>query len=193
MKLSQWAMGIAIGATIMSMTAEVIASTGCDGVNAGVFNRTNYTPPGSGILNTQAGFEVGDTINFKVSGLTGSSFELINGELNTALLAQPLSNTLTSINYTVTGDNSDTTLNTYMLVQAFPYEISITATCTPAPTPVPPQPKPSEDISGDVAKAFVMSRINALMLNQPSSVSLRELMHPLKFAENYCSKASLMI
>ena len=132
MKLYRWAIGITIGATIMSMTGEVLASTGCDGVNAGVFNRTNYTPPGSGVLNTQTGFDIGDTINFTVSGLPGSSFQLINGALNTALLIQALSNTPASLSYTVTGGNSDTTLNTYMLVQAIPYEISITATCTPA-------------------------------------------------------------
>lgn len=178
MKLYRWAMGIAISATIMSTTGEALASTGCDGVNTGVFNRTNYTPPGSGVLNTQTGFEVGDTINFTVSGLTGSSFQLINGALNTALLDQPLSNAPASLSYRVTGGNSDTTLNTYMLVQAIPYEISITATCTPAPVPVPPQPQPSEDLSrersGEVAKAFVMSRINTLMLNQPSGISLRD-------------------
>lgn len=176
MKLSRWTVGITIGATIMSLTSGALASTGCDGVNAGVFDRTNYTPPGSGVLNTQAGFEVGDTIHFTVSGLTGSSFELINGALNTALLIQPLSNTLASLSYTVTGGNDDTTLNTYMLVQAIPYEISVTATCTPAP--LPPQPHPSEDISstvsGEIAKAFVLSRMNALMLNQPSSISLRD-------------------
>lgn len=174
MKLYQWVIGITISATIMSMTSEVLASTGCDGVNAGVFNRTNYTPPGSGVLNTQTGFDIGDTINFTVSGLPGSSFQLINGALDMALLTQALSNTPASLSYTVTGGNSDTTLNTYMLVQAIPYEISITATCTPAPVPPQPSEDISREISGDVAKAFVMSRINALMLNQPSGISLRD-------------------
>lgn len=135
MTLSRWAMGITIGSTIISMTGTALASTGCDAVNAGVFNRTNYTPPGSGVLNTQAGFDVGDTINFTVSGLPGSSFELINGALNTALVSQPLSNIPASLSYTVTGSNGDTTLNT---------------------------------------KAFVISRINSLMLNQPSGISLRD-------------------
>ncbi len=115
-----------------------------------------------------------DTINFTVSGLPGSSFQLINGALNTALLTQALSNTPASLSYTVTGGNSDTTLNTYMLVQATTYEISITATCTPAPVPPQPSEDISREISGDVAKAFVMSRINALMLNQPSGISLRD-------------------
>ncbi len=64
MKLYRWAMGITIGATIMSMTGEALASIGCDGVNAGVFDRTNYTPPGSGVLNTQTGFEIGDHNQF---------------------------------------------------------------------------------------------------------------------------------
>ncbi len=178
MKLYRWAIVMTIGVTMTSMIGEALASTGCDGVNAGVFNRTNYIPPGSGVLNTQTGFEVGDTINFTVNGLNGSSFELINGALNTALLTQPLSSTPASLSYTVTGSNNDLTLNTYMLVQAIPYEISITATCTPASLPPQPQPQPSPDISreisGEIAKAFVMSRINALMLNQPSSISLRD-------------------
>lgn len=173
MKLSQWIMGVILGTTIMYMTSEALASTGCDGVNAGDFNRTNYTPPGSGVLNTLTGFEIGDTINFTVSGLNGSSFQLINGALNMALLSQPLSMTPVSLSYTVTGENSDTTLNTYMLVQSIPFEISITATCTPAPVPAQSQLS-GANLSGEVVKTFVISRINALMLNQPSGISLHE-------------------
>lgn len=175
MRLSLWAMGV-IGASFITIIDVSLASTACDAVNSGSFNRTNYTPPGSGVLNTMAGFEIGETISFMVSGLTGSSFELINGALNTALLTQPLSSTPASVSYTITGSNSDTTLNTYMLVQAIPYEISITATCSPVVTPVKPSEgaKVSEAIARELTKAFLMSRINSLLLNQPNSTSLRE-------------------
>lgn len=171
MKLFQWVVGITIGTSVICMTSEALASTGCDAVNAGVFNRTNYTPPGSGVLNTQTGFEIGDKINFTVSGLPGSSFQLINGDLNTALLNQPLSNTPSSLDYIVTGSNSDTTLNTYMLVQAIPYEISISATCVPKVKPGQPAGvTPGED----VVKSFLINRLNTLLLNQPSNTSLRD-------------------
>lgn len=163
-------MGITIGASILCMTSKALASTGCDAVNSGVFNRTNYTPPGSGVLNTQTGFEIGDKISFTVSGLPGNSFQLLNGALDTALLEQPLSSTTASVNYTVTGSNSDTTLNTYMLVQAIPYEISITATCLPAVTPDQPSRLPGEEVT----KSFLMNRLNILLLNQPSGTSLRD-------------------
>ena len=169
MRLSRWAIGVAMSASMMCTASEILASTGCDAVNAGVFDRTNYVPPGSGVLNTQAGFEIGDKISFTVSGLTGSSFELINGALDTALLIQPLSNSPASVNYTVTGSNNDTTLNTYMLVQAIPYEISITATCVAAVAPE----QPSGEISEQVSKSFLINRLNMLLLNQPSGTSLR--------------------
>lgn len=171
MKLSRWAIAIVVCTSYILMLDKAFASVGCDAVNNGVFNRTNYTPTGSGVLNTQANFEIGDKINFTVNGLNGSSFELMNGSLNTALLIQPLSIVPTSLSYTVTGSNNDTTLNTYMLIQAIPYEISVTATCIPvekAPEQSPLTP------GAEVTQSFLMNRANILLLNQPSGTSLQD-------------------
>jgi len=140
------------------------SGTACEQVNAGVFNRTAYVPPGSGVLNTISDFKVGDQITFTVSGLPGSSFELLNGALNTELLIQSLSASEATVSYTVTGSNSDTTLNTYMLVQALPYEITIVATCIGEPTP--------SGKEAGIVGGFLASRINGILLNNPGGTSL---------------------
>ncbi len=155
-----------------TLAASPQALANCADVNSGVFNRTAYTPPGSGVLNTSTGFAIGDTITFHVSGLPGSSFELINGALNTALLVQPLSSTPATVTYTVTGSNSDTTLNTYMLVQAIPYEISIAATCAGSGGGGGGGGDKSGGSSQNAARSFMASRINGILLNDPSATSL---------------------
>ena len=98
-------------ATIAVLVASSEARANCADVNGGAFNRTAHTPAGSGVLNTSSGFAVGDTLTFTVSGLTGSSFQLINGALNTALLTQALSAGSATLSYTVTGNNSDNALH----------------------------------------------------------------------------------
>lgn len=159
-------------ATIIALTTaasqQVLAN--CADVNSGVFNRTSYTPPGSGVLNTSTGFAIGDTITFTVSGLTGSSFELINGALNTALLIQPLSSGSATLSYTVTGSNSDTTLNTYMLVQAIPYKITVAASCVGSGGGG--GGGKSGGSSENAARSFLASRINGILLNDPGATSL---------------------
>ncbi len=162
-RLSPFALALAFA---LPLAPQALAD--CAEVNSGVFNRTAYTPPGSGVLNTSTGFSVGDTLTFTVSGLAGSSFELINGSLNTALLTQPLSASLATLSYTVTGSNSDTTLNTYMLVQAIPFEITIVATCVPVPSPS------GSSYDRGVTKGFLLSRINGMLLNSPASTSLMQ-------------------
>jgi len=161
---------LAVAGGVFAAASPVLASMpthGCSDVNAGAFNVTNYVPSGSGVLSTISGFKVGDKITFTVSGLSGSSFELINGALNTALLVQPLSASAATVSYTVTGSNSDTTLNTYMLVQAIPYEITIAATCASGPSPTP-----GKDASQGVVQGFLAARINGILLNDPSATSL---------------------
>jgi outer membrane autotransporter protein len=148
----------------MVSAADAFASAACDAVNSGGFNQNQLVPGGSGVIDTIANFEVGDTVTFTVSGLPGSSFELINGALNTALLIQPLSASQATLSYTVTGSNSDTTLNTYMLVQAIPYEITITATCLGVPAP--------SGMESRIVKGFLQARINGILLNSPGSTSL---------------------
>lgn len=157
-----------------ALIASPDALADCADVNSGIFNRTAYTPGGSGVLNTSTGFAVGDTITFTVSGLPGSSFELINGDLNTALLIHPLSSIPTTVTYTVTGSNSDTTLNTYMLVQAIPFEITITAACSDAGG----GGGPSSGSSENAVRAFLASRINGILLNDPSATSLLSRSNP---------------
>ncbi len=153
----------------VATSPEALAN--CADVNSGVFNRTSYTPPGSGVLNTSTGFAVGDKITFTVSGLPGSSFELINGALNTALLVQPLSGSSATVTYTVTGTNSDTTLNTYMLVQAIPYQITIAASCVAAGGGGGGGGNAGGSAS-NATRAFLASRINGILLNDPSGTSL---------------------
>lgn len=153
----------AIAAVLAVVVLSPPALADCVDVNSGAFDRSAYTPLGSGVLNTSTGFAVGDEITFTVSGLTGSSFELINGALDTALLIQPLSGSETTVSYTVTGSNSDTTLNTYMLVQAIPYEITIVATCAAA--------------GGGAAQAvhnFIAARMDAMLLDDPAGARLRD-------------------
>ncbi|MDH4983782.1 autotransporter outer membrane beta-barrel domain-containing protein [Hyphomicrobium sp. D-2] len=142
---------------------------GCSDVNAGAFNVTALTPGGSGVLATISGFQVGDVITFSVSGLTGSSFQLINGSLNTVLLSNPLTPSPATLNYTVTGANNDTTINTYMLVQAMPYEITIAATCVGSPSP--PGPSGSNPASALVT-GFLSSRVSGMLISAPSSTSI---------------------
>jgi len=142
------------------------ATNGCVDVNAGVFNANALVPPGSGVLATISGFKVGDKITFTFSGLTGSSLQLINGALNTVLLSQALDPSPATLSYTVTGSNSDTTLNTYMLIQAIPYEITISATCVSGGGPS------KADASQGVVRGFLASRINGILLNDPGATSL---------------------
>lgn len=152
----------------IATSSEALAN--CADVNSGVFNRTAYTPSGSGVLNTSTGFAVGDKITFRVSGMAGSSFELINGALNTALLVQPLSSSTATLTYTVTGSNSDTTLNTYMLVQAIPFEITIAASCVASGGGGGSGDKGGS--ASNATRAFLASRINGILLNDPSATSL---------------------
>lgn len=149
-------------ALLVVTSAEALAN--CADVNSGVFDRSAYTPTGSGILDTSTGFAVGDEITFIVSGLPGSSFELINGALDTALLVQPLSATQATVTYTVTGENEDTTLSTYMLVQAIPYEITVAATCVPADTGGGPEA---------TVRSFMTTRMSSILLDSPAATSLR--------------------
>ena len=155
----------AIAAALVVMAYASEAFAGCADVNAGAFDRAAYTPPGSGVLDTGTGFEVGDEITFIVSGLPGNRFQVINGALDTALLDQPLSSSPATVSYVVTGSNSDTTLNTYMLVQALPFEITIAATCIPSGG--------GGAASSEAAvRGFLASRIDGILINDPSATSL---------------------
>lgn len=157
---------IAVACALAAVAASSLgALADCTEVNGGAFDRTAHTPPGSGVLDTSTGFSPGDTITFVVSGLTGSSFELINGELNTALLIEPLSSTSATVSYTVTGSNADTTLNTYMLVQAIPYEITIAATCVAG--------SGGGAALDDVVRSFLTARMDGILMSEPAATSLR--------------------
>ena len=143
---------------------------GCADVNAGAFNVTNYAPPGSGRIATISGFSVGERITFTITGNAPagtSQFQLINAAFGGPLLQTYYSNTPTVLHYTVVGGSAnDLTMTTWQgLGLTGPDEITIVATCDTGPAP-------NSDASHGVVKGFLASRINAILLNDPSATSL---------------------
>jgi outer membrane autotransporter protein len=155
------------GVLSLALSDAATASTACDQVNGGGFNFNTTAPEGRGYFN----FAVGETLHFIGSGGTPSdvfysqTFSLVN------LIPQTPINGM-NVSYTVTG-NGDTNIQAWVNTSS---PITVTATCSPVqPTPGPtpgPGPQPQADASQVLAKSFLLSRINGILLNDPGATSL---------------------
>jgi hypothetical protein len=147
---------------LFGTASSASASPGCDAVNAGGWNG----PMNSSTIGIN-NFAVGDRI--QVQGTPGGSSQIL--ELvgyanfgNTVVAQTPLPGTIT---YTVTGTNDDTDL--YLAISVgTTFIATLTATCNLDPT----KPSSQSDASRAVVKGFLVSRINGILLNDPSNISL---------------------
>jgi outer membrane autotransporter protein len=150
-------------AALIGTVSSAFASAGCDLVNSGAWNitlsilGTGYTPPGT--------FVVGDVIHVTGSLQGGTGGFSVNG-LNGALATTPAPGT---INFTVTDPNDLTLVIGLASGATFSTQIALSSTCDAAPAP---GPSPKADASQAVTKGFLASRINGILLNDPTGVSL---------------------
>src|SRR5262249_39382034 len=135
-------LGAALAALVSIGGGQVLASAGCDAVNAGVFDVTLTTVPGQITSNpvTISNFAVGGTVTFQAPPTgtipnfpTGGNFswQLASGN-NTTLDQTTTPSTRT---YTVTGFNSDTTLKSTVSGDQVAGTITMGASCVAAPAP----------------------------------------------------------
>jgi hypothetical protein len=162
-------LGAAIGAALCGLaTGEAHASAGCDAVNAGGYNVTNYSP---NVIATISNFAVGDQLSFVVSTSGGSGQFLLIASIT--VLNAPVTTVPGTPSYTITGTNGDTTLQVFFSPSGGGVTITVSATCTPAPSPSPsPSPSPPADQTGAAVNGFLRSRSNGLLLNEPGGTSL---------------------
>lgn len=140
-------------------------SAGCAQVNSGAWDQRLQS---FSIGATLTSFDNGDQLNFTVSG---------RGEL--ALLASSGGSFVSVLIVNTPGSGSFTITATYTtfrpLNDAVPGPLNVTATCTPAPNPPQPAPEPEPkdaSHSKEVTRAFLASRVNGILLNDPSATSL---------------------
>jgi hypothetical protein len=117
--------------TVLTATSrEVLASTGCNAVNAGGFS--DSVSNGNLDNKTIGGFRVGDQVAFAVTfNLSGGTWGLFSGNGTTLVPLIPVVSG--TYPYTVTGANGDTTLRSFMIAAIVNASVSVTATCTPGP------------------------------------------------------------
>ncbi len=167
---------VAIVASVFGLVTQAHASTGCDAINAGAWNVTNYNS--GNIFGTATGFNVGDKIDL-VFTAQGGNVTLFS--TSAALASSPAPNSPTNLSYTVTGADNDTgQIDAYYVPMMPNAMITNTATCIPGPAPGPgpgpgpgPNPSPSSsDASKAVAKGFLAARVNGILLGDPNATSL---------------------
>ena len=152
-------------ALCLATSGEALAvSAGCSQLSSGIFNLTNFSS-GSPFSIVAGPFDAADRIELTVSGTSG-----------TVSLLDPVVSTV--LTYTLPGGAG---AQTYVVASAGNYtlamnsvsNISTSAQCVAAPTPSP-SPSPEEKSSYDrsVAKGFLLSRINGILLNSPAATSL---------------------
>ncbi|HEY7245191.1 MAG TPA: Ig-like domain-containing protein [Xanthobacteraceae bacterium] len=122
-------------------SGQTLASAGCEAVNTGRFNDSIV---GTGTsAKTIDNFAVGDTITFVISITAGAvAWQLKSG--NSTLLDTAMSSTTRL--YTVTGANSDTTLEQTTATPAA--LVRLTATCTSAPAVTNVSPSSGLEVGG---------------------------------------------
>jgi hypothetical protein len=123
---------IAIGIIILCPGAIRVAkaSAGCTAVNSGGFNVTNSN--GGNETKTISGFNVGDNVTFLVDavGLPSETWILDSG--NNTQLASDIDAGAETFTYTVSGNNSDTTLISHAISSSALGMVTVSATCTAA-------------------------------------------------------------
>ncbi|MCO5065129.1 MAG: Ig-like domain repeat protein [Rhizobiaceae bacterium] len=154
--LARLAFSIALSAAATFLIpALAFASDGCDAVNNGAFDKTDYEPGGPRVLNTQSDFAIGDTIVLMVSGNSPSGetiFMLLNDAFGGPLASSNFGDTPERLEYTVTG-TGDLTMHTHVTpMPTGPTSITIEASCesalaTPTITVSSSNPNPAQGAS----------------------------------------------
>jgi outer membrane autotransporter protein len=152
--------GVIAALALLGTVNSAFASPGCDAVNAGAWN---------GFMNSStvgvSNFAVGDKIQIQATAGGASQILELVGYANfgnTVVAQAPLPGT---INYTVTGTNDDTDL--YLAISiGTTFTATITATCN-----LQSSGSSSSDARAAV-RGFLLSRINGILLNDPTNVSV---------------------
>ncbi|MDH4982158.1 autotransporter outer membrane beta-barrel domain-containing protein [Hyphomicrobium sp. D-2] len=151
---------------LSAFSGRALASAGCDALNTGAWNVT-LSISGTGYT-SMLNFDVGDTVHVTAVELSPSGgIALFDGAAGT------LGTTSGSgtINHTVTGPDDLSMVVGLASGTTFFAQYGLTATCDAAPSPGP-SPTPKTDASQAVTKGFLASRINGILLNDPTGVSL---------------------
>ena len=160
------------GSIIISITAALVvgltsnaasASQGCNNVSG-----LSGTTSNSGPWNTVAGFDVGDEVILNVTGSSGTTLYVLGVDGGFSLLRQIFLTGSSQIEtFTITGSNNDLALQTNFGGGG---TVSVVASCAGTPPP----PTPGVDQSRAVTKGFLLSRINGILLGDPTAYSLRQ-------------------
>jgi len=147
----------------ISAADQALASPACDTVNAGDWDIT-LTLFGTGYT-SMLYFDAGDTLHITGTHIAGPGGFQLNGN-NASVASSPAPGT---INYTVPSSNLSLTVG--LGSGSTPStQISITATCDAA---APGSGSGSgADASQALTKSFLASRINGILLNDPTNASL---------------------
>lgn len=151
-----------IGLLCLVISSKAVASPGCDQVNAGAWNTALQS---FAIGQTIGQFDNGDQLHFITRG--DGQFTLLasnNGGSYIDVLV---------VNPPGSGRHTVVTPHTLfrILNDAVAGPLIVTATCTPAiPTPSPS--RSASDFLHELTKSFLYSRINGLLLTEPSGTSL---------------------
>ena len=154
---------------ILASVGAAHASAGCDTVNAGFWNINNMAIAGGTSIGD---FEEGDQITFTLSTSSGTASVRIRNPFDTAA-TYAVSTTPTIHVYTVTAaDMMSAIPGRLSLFNDGPSQTNATATCVAAGTGGGDSATEIEDRSETVAKGFLQSRINGILLNNPGATSL---------------------
>jgi len=147
----------------ISAADQALASPACDAVNAGDWDITLTLS--SGGYTSSLYFDAGDTLHITGTHIAGPGDFQLNGNY-AFLVSSPAPGT---INYTVPNSNLLLAVGLANGVN-FTTQISLVATCDAA---APSSGSGSgADASHGIVKSFLLSRINGILLNDPTGVSL---------------------
>ena len=134
-----------------------MASTGCDNVGG-----LSGTTGSSGPWNTVSGFDVGDQVILNVTGSSGTTLYVLGVNGGVSLLRQIfLTGSPQTAIFNITGANNDRSLNTNYGGGG---SVTVVASWRGRRRLV--------DASKAVTSGFLLSRINGILLNDPTNTSL---------------------
>ena len=135
-------------------------SAGCSALAAQDWDFSNVT---AGSITVPRGpFDVGDIIELTVSGTSGTA-RVMDPPFTTAVISINVTASVQTQTYQVP------TAGTYTLSVLSPVGFTSSARCLSPPTP---SSGASESYDRAVTKAFLLSRINGMLLNSPASTSI---------------------
>jgi len=159
--------GVMAAACLVIGSNQAIASTGCDAVNQGSMSG----PLANGGTFTQSGFAIGDVLTITpVSVFTGGFRLRDSASAQVAFYLMPNDSGIAQT-YTVSTATEAAGMQILFASSTSGATGSVTTTCVGQPTP-PPGPSPSSDRSASVTRGFLASRVNGILLNDPSGTSL---------------------